>query len=196
MSDIKTLSYYESLFHIFNSIYPVSDELRKAIIESSSVLEVKKKTLLLNAGAHSNFIYFVVKGATRIFYTDNDGNETTTWFLLENELVISVYGFFTGKQSLDSIEAMEDCTLIALHRDQLDKLYSNFMELNFIGRKLTEFYYLRTEEQTNNLRILNAKQRYDHFLLHNPKLLRRASLGHIASYLGISQETLSRIRRK
>lgn len=69
------------------------------------------------------------------------------------------------------------------------------MEFNFIERKLTEHYYIRNEIQANNLRMLSAKQRYEQVVLQSPNLLNRVPLGYIASFLGISQETLSRIRK-
>jgi hypothetical protein len=74
-------------------------------------------------------------------------------------------------------------------------LYNYYIEFNYIGRKLTEGYYIRSEEQANNLRILAAKARYEHVLKTNPKILQRFQLGYVASYLGITQETLSRVRK-
>ncbi|MNR16719.1 hypothetical protein D3C85_1333380 [compost metagenome] len=74
-------------------------------------------------------------------------------------------------------------------------MYLKYMDFNFIGRKLTEYYYIRNEIQANDLRMLSAKERYEQLLKRSPQLFQRVSLGHIASYLGISQETLSRIRK-
>lgn len=187
---------YESLFGLFNAIYPLSDEIKTAIIANSEVIEVDKKTKLLSVGERSNTIYFIVKGAARIYYLNKNGNETNTWFLFENELLISVYSFYTGNPSFEYIETLEDCKLIAVKRDKLDELYLKFMEFNFSGRKLTEFYHMRNELQGNELRMLDAKERYNNLLARSPQLFQRVSLGHIASYLGITQETLSRIRKQ
>ena len=187
---------YQGLFDLFNSIYPLADEIKKAIIANSEVIAVKKKTRLLNVGERCNTIYFIAKGAARIYYLNRDGKETNTWFLFEKELLISVYSFFTGNPSFEYIETMEDSTLIAVKREKLDELYLRFIEFNFSGRKLTEYYHVRNELQANELRMLNAKERYENLLKRNPELFQRVSLGHIASYLGISQETLSRIRKK
>ncbi|PWS30859.1 Crp/Fnr family transcriptional regulator [Pedobacter paludis] len=189
-------AHYQGIFAVFNSIYPLSEEIKHAIIKNSEVIEIKRKTIILNAGENSNTIYFIVKGGARVYYLDKEGKETNTWFLFENELLISVFGFFTGQPSFEYIETLEDSTLIAVKRERLDAMYLQFMEFNYSGRKLTEYYYIRNEKQTNNLRMLSAKQRYDQLMLHNPQLFHRVSLGHIASYLGISQETLSRIRKQ
>ncbi|MCZ4245328.1 Crp/Fnr family transcriptional regulator [Pedobacter punctiformis] len=187
---------HQSLFDLFNNIYPLSAEVKEAIVNNSDVIQVKRKTRLLNAGEKSNTIYFIVKGAARIYYLDRLGKETNTWFLFENELLISVYSFYTGQPSFEYIETLEDSTLIAVKREKLDEMYLNFIEFNFSGRKLTEYYHMRNEMQANDLRMLSAKERYIQLLQRSPLLFQRVSLGHIASYLGISQETLSRIRKQ
>ncbi|RZK14814.1 MAG: Crp/Fnr family transcriptional regulator [Pedobacter sp.] len=196
MVDHLPASDYENLFSLFNNLYPIKEEIKTAIIANSELIKVGKKVKLLSVGERSNTIYFIVSGAARIFYLNKEGKETNTWFLFENELLISVYSFYTGKPSFEYIETLEDCRLIAVKRDKLDELYLQYMEFNFSGRKLTEFYHMRNEIQANELRMLSAKERYQNLLDRNPQLFQRVSLGHIASYLGISQETLSRIRKQ
>lgn len=196
MVDHLQASDYENLFSLFNNLYPLKEEIKTAIIANSEVIKVTKKVKLLNAGERSNTIYFILKGAARIFYLDKDGKETNTWFLFENELLISVYSFYTGKPSFEYIETLEDCTLIAVKKDRLDELYLKYLEFNFSGRKLTEFYHMRNEIQANELRMFSAKERYHKLLKRTPQLFQRVSLGHIASYLGVTQETLSRIRKQ
>ncbi len=185
-----------SLLHVFNTIFPLTNEIQQVIISQCEIEHVKKKTLLLRAGQTNNTIYFINSGAARVYYLDKEGVETTSWFLFENELLISVYSFFTGQPGFEYFETLEDCTFVTLSREKLNKLYDKYMEMNFIGRKLTEYYYIRNEIQTNELRMLTAKQRYLKLIEHNPQIINRVSLGHIASYLGISQETLSRIRKQ
>lgn len=187
---------FEQLFKVFNQIYPVSDELKTAIIQNSSILEVQKKTQLLQAGEIANTIYFIAKGTARVYYLDQKGTETTSWFLFENDLLISVYSFYSGQPSFEYLETLKDCVLITLRKEKLDMLYNQFLEFNYIGRKLTEFYYIKNEMQANELRMLGAKERYLNLLKRSPQLIQQVSLGYIASYLGISQETLSRIRKQ
>jgi len=196
MKNEPNVGAYQNLFGLFNSIYPLKEEIQLAIIANSEVIHVEKKTKLLSVGERSNTIYFIVSGAARIYYLDRDGKETNTWFLFENELLISVYSFYTGNPSFEYIETLEDCELIAVRREKLDEMYLKFLEFNFSGRKLTEYYHMRNELQGNELRMLSAKERYENLLQRSPLLFQRVSLGHIASYLGISQETLSRIRKQ
>jgi len=187
---------HQNLFNVFNAIYPLSEELKSEIIKNSELIEVKKKVKLLSVGERSNTIYFIVKGAARIYYLNQEGKETNTWFLFENELLISVYSFYTNNPSFEYLETLEDSRLIAVKKEKLDEMYLKYMEFNFSGRKLTEFYHMRNEMQANDLRLYSAKERYEHLIQRNPQLLQRVSLGHIASYLGISAETLSRIRKQ
>ncbi|MFW0715799.1 Crp/Fnr family transcriptional regulator [Pedobacter sp. N23S346] len=196
MSELSFKEDYRNLFNLFNAIYPLSEEIKVAIVDNSDLMHVKKKVKLLSVGELSNTIYFIVKGAARIYYLDREGKETNTWFLFENELLISIYSFYTGKPSFEYLETLEDCNFIAVKREKLEEIYLKHMEFNFSGRKLTEFYHMRNEIQTNELRMLNAKERYQKLMERNPQLFQRVSLGHIASYLGISQETLSRIRKQ
>ena len=195
MSEPSFKEDYQNLFNLFNAIYPLSEEIKVTIVDNSDLIHVKKKVKLLSVGELSNTIYFIVKGAARIYYLDREGKETNTWFLFENELLISIYSFYTGKPSFEYLETLEDCKLIAVKREKLEEIYLKHMEFNFSGRKLTEFYHMRNEIQANELRMLNAKERYQKLMERNPQLFQRVSLGHIASYLGISQETLSRIRK-
>lgn len=196
MSTIVPSNEYEKLYNLFDSIYPLSEEIKVAIISNSHIFNIKKRLKLLSIGERSNIIYFVVKGAVRIFHLDKEGKETNTWFLFENELVLSIFSFYTGQPSFEYIETLEDCKLIALKREDLETIYLKHMEFNFSGRKLTESYHMHNEIRANELRMLNAKERYEALFDRNPQLFQRVSLGHIASYLGISKETLSRIRQQ
>lgn len=193
---MEKLAQYEQLFKVFSQFGSLSNSLKQAIVQNSKVAKIGKKQKLLGEGEKSDSIYFIVSGAVRIFYLNKEGVETNTWFLVENELVISVYSFFTSQPSFEYIETLEHCTFITLKKDKLDWLYQTFIEFNIIGRKLTELYYIRNEAQANALRLLSAKERYQQLLNTQPQLLQRVSLGHIASYLGISAETLSRIRKQ
>ncbi len=114
----------------------------------------------------------------------------------EGEIIVSVYSFFSRKPSFENIEVLDDCVLQSINWDQLQGLYKKYPEFNLTGRIITEQYYIRSEERTISLQTLNAKQRYEKLLSDYPGILQKASLGQIASYLSIKQETLSRIRAK
>lgn len=187
---------YQQMFQVLSQMGALSATLKDAIVENSKIVNYKKNERLLNEGERSDSIYFILEGAVRVFYLNRDGEETNTWFLFENELLISVYSFFTSQPSFEYIETIENCVFIVVKKEKLDWLYENFVEFNVIGRRLTELYYIRNEAQANSLRMLSAKARYEQLIRTQPQLFQRVSLSHISSYLGISRETLSRIRSK
>lgn len=186
---------YSSLFSFISAIHPVSDELLQAITTCLSKQEQKKKTILLHEGKVCERLYFIEKGLARAYYFW-DEQEITSWFMQENDLIVSVYSFFSQKPSLEYIELLEDSTLISISNEDLQRLYNQFPEFNYFGRVLTENYYVRSEERIISHRRHTAEERYEALFKANPELFNRAQKNHIASYLGMSAETLSRIRRK
>lgn len=182
-----------NLFNKLNSISILSAGLKEQLKEYLIEEQFSKKQLLLKEGMVAQRIYFIEKGFVRAFH-HKDGEKFTSWFMGEGEIIISVYSFFSRKPSFENIELLEDCILQSINWDQLQKLYASFPEFNLIGRIITEQYYIRSEEKMIHMQTLSARQRYDALINTHPDILNKASLGQIASYLGIKQETLSRIR--
>lgn len=186
---------YSSLIQKFNTISTLSSELETEIRRTCKIIKVKKKEFLLTEGDICQNLYFINSGVLRAYYVNQDGQEKTSWLLVENDIVISVYSFFTGKPTLEYLQAIENCELLTLSKKRLEVIYERYPEFNYIGRKLTEAYYIRKEEQAIALRTLSAKERYEHLMRKEGHLINRVPLGYIASYLGMKQETLSRIRK-
>ncbi|WP_353195564.1 Crp/Fnr family transcriptional regulator [Parapedobacter defluvii] len=185
---------HERIVALLNSIQPISAGLSESIRQHSKVVTTGKKVQLLHIGETCRSIYFILQGGVRTYYIDKEGNDITSWLLFEGELAISVYSFFSQRPSFEAIETIERCTLLALTHEKLSLLYRQHPEFNFIARHLTEQYYIRSEAKANALRMLSAKERYLDLLQNRPQLLTRVPLGYIASYLGVNQSTLSRIR--
>ena len=181
------------LLKILNNIAILSEKLSDQIKSHLVEEHFNKKTILLKEGQVAQRIYFIKKGFVRSFYY-KEGDQFTNWFMGEGEIIISVYSFFSRRPSFENIELLEDSVLQSINWDQLQTLYTQFPEFNKVGRLITEQYYIRSEERAINLQILSAKQRYENLLENHPGILQKASLGQIASFLGIKQETLSRIR--
>jgi len=183
----------KNLFLTLNSIAILSQGLTDKIGELLIEENFKKKSLLLKQGQVAHRIYFIKQGFVRAYYDKGD-DTFTNWFMGQNDIVISVYSFFSRKPSFENIEVLEDCTLQSITWDQLQSLYQTFPEFNIIGRIITEQYYIRSEERAIDLQTLTGKQRYEKLLTIYPNIQQKATLGQIATYLGIKQETLSRIR--
>jgi CRP-like cAMP-binding protein len=175
------------------SVISVSARLEAEIANIAKIKKVSKGHYLLRAGQRCNDLYFVDKGLLRGYYLDGD-KEITNWLAIDGEFATSAYSFITRVPSVESIEALEQCELTQIPYDDLQRLYLDFPETERIGRILTENYYIKLEGRLLGAQFKTARERYDQLLETNAQLVQRAPLGYIASYLGISQETLSRIR--
>lgn len=180
------------LSHI-SKVIPISKELEAEINRVSKKVKFKKGEAIIEVGERCSNLYFIEKGLVRGYYFD-EAKEITGWFAKENEFATSFYSFIAKEPSSETIQVLEDCELIALSYTALQNLYTKFPETERIGRIITESYYIKLEERILNIQFKTAKERYDKLVASNPSLLQRASLGQIATYLGITQETLSRIR--
>ena len=180
------LQYLESVIY-------VSEELKKELLSVSENKSVKKGEIILNAGERCADLFFIQKGLLRGFYF-NEEKEITNWFAQQGEFATCFYSFIVQGSSVETIQALENSELIQLSYSDLQSLYKKFPETERIGRILTETYYIKLEERLLSIQFKSAKERYQNLLTTKSELLKRASLGQIASYLGITQETLSRIR--
>ena len=114
----------------------------------------------------------------------------------EKDFVTSFHSFITESPAVENIQLLEGCILWAISRETLTALYRQFHEIETLVRISYEKYYIRLEERYVNAQFKTATERYENLLQDTAHILERVPLGHIASYLGISQETLSRIRSK
>jgi CRP-like cAMP-binding protein len=173
--------------------WPLSAEclahLRKIIKRTS----LKQEELLLKAGQVCKNIYFIEKGLLRCFYMLRK-MDVSDWFFGEMETVVSIDSFYDQKSSGDYIQAVEDCELLYITYDELMYMYRTFVEFNVVGRVLTIKYLQEWHRQARNIRMLTAAERYQYLMKTRPDLIRRVLVKHLASYLDMSKETLSRIR--
>ncbi len=183
------------LVNYLDSIYPLSPALKQKLFSVIKIRVVEKKELLLKQGQVSDCIYFIENGFIRSYY-DKDGKEITAWFMANNDFIISVASFFQRTASHENIEALQRSVLHYIHYEELQLLYNEYLEFNVIGRLLTTHYYILSEERLYNMRRQSAADRYSFLVEKYPAVLQNASLTQIASYLGITLETLSRVRSK
>ena len=135
------------------------------------------------------------QGAIRGYYTV-DGKEITHWFAFEQNFVTSFHSFITSQPSVENIQLLEGCVLWAISKESLTHLLNQYHEIERLFRIALEKYYIRLEERYVNEQFKTAAERYQTMLEQTPHIIERVSLGHVASYLGISQETLSRVRSR
>ena len=186
----------EPLYQIINSIRPMTDNLREALDASFEIVEVPKRTMLQAEGQTSNYIYVIIKGLLRMYYV-KDGEEVCSRFIDEQHLLaMSVSSFYSRQPGYEYIETLEPSVIGKIHYDKLQILYRDFIEFNYTARIITERFYVRSEERLFLLRKQTAEERYLFFSEKYPDLMQRIPLKYIATYLGLTLETLSRIRKK
>jgi CRP-like cAMP-binding protein len=184
-----------TLFNYLNSIHTISEEAAQELDSCLEIIEVPKRHMLLNDGKVCDYMYVVLSGLVRMYYV-KDGEEVCSLFVEEKYLFNAPYSFYKRKPGYEFIETLEACTLARIHYDSLQNLYRSYPELNFIARVITESYFVKSEERLFLLRKQTAEERYNYFTARYPTLLQRVPLKYIASYLGLTIETLSRIRNK
>ena len=183
------------LLAVLQPLYPVSPAVESFLKEHISIATVRKRKLLLKEGVTCEHIYFIVKGALRGFVREGH-RDITTWITIENQLVSSIFGLHQRVPSVENIQALENCELLAMTLDDLQTMYEQFPESNILARKLLEIYYADAERRAFIARLTKAENKYRSFLLHHQHLSNRIPLKYIASYLGMTLETLSRVRKK
>lgn len=183
----------EQLIQFLDSIHPISDGCKERLLSVLKSKELPRKELLLRAGHICQHIYFIQRGLLRCFYYRNDV-EISSWFMREVDVMVSVESFFGQKTSYESIQALEDCELYYISYKELQEIYRQFPEFNFIARVLTEKYYCLSEQRLYSIRMMRASERYEYLLEHHPELLLRVPAKYVASYLGITPEMLSKIK--
>jgi CRP-like cAMP-binding protein len=186
----------ESPFTLFvKNIYPVSTDAQAFLNQKSYPGHLNKGELLVSTGSICSHIYLIRKGILRSFIKEGT-KEITTWISSEQELATCITSFGLLQPARENIQALEDCELTALSLEDLQYLYDHFPEANVIGRKILEKYYRDAEERAFIARLMEATSKYKHFIATKSDLLNRVPLKFIASYLGMTLETLSRIRSK
>ena len=175
------------------TLYPLSPQALSGLVALFERVEVAKGTVIFREGHIEKSVYFLESGIVRA-YSDSHEKQVTFWFGLEGDYVISAQSFVNNRPGYESMEALEDCILYEANSKALLSLFETSAELANWGRKLAEHEFLKVEGMFINRQFKTATQNYSELLQRIPSFSNRVPLKHIASYLGISQVSLSRIR--
>jgi CRP-like cAMP-binding protein len=184
-----------TITYFFNQIHPLTDALQKELALHTFPLSIIKGKMLVRPSIENKYFYFIVKGVVRSFIKQ-ENKEITTWINIEHSVVSSIRNLGVNTWSGEYLQALENCELIAIPADALQRVYETYPEANYYGRIIIEDCYRSSEERAYVSRIPSAAKRLKHFQETNGHLLNRVPLKYIASYLGITLETLSRLRGK
>lgn len=183
------------LIHKLKTYGNISPETECEIHKKTRYIEKKKDDHLLKSGQTASSLFLLEKGIIRAYFIKNE-KEINAWFGMENILIGSILPLYANKPSFENIQFLEDSEVYSISAEDLNDLYKTHPELNLIGRKVAEELCEILEERITSLHIESAEERYQSLIKMYPEILQRVSLGHIASHLGITQETLSRIRKR
>lgn len=182
-----------SIIEYINTIVKLPEEIEDEVAASFKLEKCSKRVVLEHAGVVCNKLYYVDKGLARLFY-EKDGKDITGWFASEKHFISCNDSFFQRIPSHLNLELLEDSILYSIDYEGLNKLFDKFKEMERFGRILFHNLLSELSERIYSTLFQPAEKRYQLLVVRYPEVALRAPLGDIASYLGISQETLSRIR--
>lgn len=180
---------------IINKRYAMPDASLDKLQRCLTEVSYPKGFRVLERGKVEKNIFFIKKGIVRA-YTSVDGKEITFWFGKEGATIVSLKGYVNDEPGYETMELMEDSVLYKLERKQLKELFLDDLHIANWGRRYAEMELLATEERLISMLSAIASERYKELLEKEPDLLQRLPLGSIATYLGVTQASLSRIRAK
>lgn len=185
----------EKLLKHFFKIQPLTGKEIEAIDETMTIEDLKKDTILLKEGQTSTKAYFVLEGIIRQYYLI-DGQEKTTDFFSDEQWVVSLNSIDLNSPSTHYLECCTDCSVLIGNSEKGEELYRRFPNLGEISRKLMGKVFAEQQAKIEAFKINTPIIRYQNLLKTRPDLFQRIPQYQIASYIGVTPESLSRIRKR
>lgn len=183
----------QQLINYIEKIVKLDSQAIHALYEYANIETYKKNEFIIEYGQRCSKIWFLKSGMVRKFYISDD-KEITTWIHTENETFTSLQSYAQNIPTSEYLQATEDTTAISITRQNSEKLV-HFPQFVIFTNTLMEKEFVNMDVHTKALNSKDAKGKYDYLKTIAPEMVKRAKLGHIASILGLTQETLSRIRK-
>lgn len=184
-----------SLKKQISSIATFTENEIEKIVSSFEYAKFKPKEYLSSIGTTSKEIYFIINGLARVYYLKN-GKEVTTYLSSDDGFIASYSSFINQTHSFENIQCIEECEVLSISYTKMQMLYTEIPNWERVGRILAEQNYLCMADRLLKLQMIPAKEKYLTFLqTSHSKIIQRTPLIYIASYLGITPESLSRIRQ-
>ena len=178
------------------NVVSISAEDAQAIANHFQYFTLKKGEFVLKKGKVSDDYIFLEEGLIRSYLYDLEGNEVTTDFFIENNVAFEVTSFFNRTPSETYMEAVSECKGFRINYEKLNQLFHDKPAFRDFGRAILVREFIASKKRNYAMINQTAEQRYQNLITHQPEILRYAPLKHIASYLGVTDSTLSRIRAK
>jgi len=175
------------------NISPLSSQSRDPFLNAWKYWSVPKEHCLLREHTISDYIYFIQKGVARIYYYKND-KEITEWIAMDGQFFLSITSFFERKPSYLIIQTIEPSEVYGIHHNDFMTLAEQYHDVERLLRKMVTASLILSQVRMDSIQFETAHQRYDRLLKNSPQIIQRVPLSFIASFLGVTLETLSRIR--
>lgn len=183
----------EEFIRKLRSVYPLSDEALALLIGHTVPVDFPRGHLLICDGKVERYTYFVIKGFARGFFYKDD-KDVTIWFASVGMSLLSMNAYLYASAGYENVELLEDCKLLRISNEVLNRLFEENLEIANWGRRMSDTEIIRLEKLFMERYFMPAAERYHLLVEREPEILQKTPLRHIASYLGISQVSLSRIR--
>lgn len=180
---------------IVHHIKPIPDSSFDKLSQLTTEQICRRGEFLFREGKVNNNIYFIGQGLARAFVF-HEHHEVTFWFAREADPLLSIQSYVNDLPGYENIELLEDCVLFQLKKQDLERLYHEDIHLANWGRRLADQSFVDTEKRLISRQFKSSMERYEDLIKKQPDLFRRVPLKLVASYLGMTQVTLSRIRAK
>jgi len=159
----------------------------------SKIINYKKGEKIAKKGQNKHKLFFVINGSLKAYYIHND-KKIIDWFAFENDFITTSTSYFTNEPSLHYIETFENSVILETSKKNIEILCKNHHDFEHLFRLILSKVIGQFKHRLSPLQFKTVRERYDDLIRQNPRIELQIPLGDIASYLGISQETLSRIR--
>ncbi|MGB1247661.1 MAG: Crp/Fnr family transcriptional regulator [Chitinophagales bacterium] len=186
----------DELLAYINRISSIKEETFDELQKCFKPLRIHQNDFFVREGEYAQQIGFLRKGVVRAFFLNKDGKEYNKQFFVDSSIIGAYSSILTGQPNKIAQQALTDCEILVANYSEMEKLYNRFHDLERLGRRMAEFYFLEKEQKEIEMALLDADKRYLILRERFPTIETIIPQYHIASYLGISPTQLSRIRRK
>lgn len=174
----------------------LSEEDIQSLLAFVRFQKLKKGDFFIREGQVSLEVGFLVSGLIRSYYTTNSGEEITYCFRFPNDMIAAYSSFITGNKTDENLQAISEVELLVFSKQELNKLANDSLNWTKFLKEIAELQYIELEKRIFQLQKTTALQRYEDLLQNQPEYVQKIPLQYLASYLGITQRHLSRIRKE